>query len=81
MGSPKPDPYQVVSDLIANAIATARVLGENRRIANLVAGSVNRYMAETDDGDALLTYALGCISAEDAGHVPVLKASLEVLSG
>jgi len=80
MGDDKPDPFAVIAGLIANAIQTARVFGENRRISNLVAGSVARFMADMDDGDALVTHALGCIDAEDAGHVPALKASLLSLS-
>jgi len=80
VGSPKPDPYRVTRELIANAVQTARFLGENLRISNLVAGSVGRLMAELDDGDALLTHALACIAAEDAGYVPVLQARLQAMS-
>ena len=36
MAKPKQNPYQTTSDLIANAIGTAKVVGENRRITNLV---------------------------------------------
>lgn len=80
MDSPKPDPYLISRDLIANAIATAKVLGENRRITRLVASSVKRFMDDMDDGEALLSHALACISAEDAGDVPLLKAALLDLS-
>lgn len=80
MGSAKQDPYRVTGDLIANAIDTAKVFGENRRISNLIAGSVGRFMAEMEDGDALLLHAFGCISDEDAEYLPELRASLQSLS-
>ncbi len=80
MAGPKHNPYEVTGELIANAIQTARVFGENRRISHLVAGSVKRFMAEMDDGDALLEHALACIADEDAGHVPALRAALQALS-
>jgi len=77
-----PNPYQATTDLIANAIGTAKVVGENRRITNLVAGSIARFAAEMDDsdaGDQLLSHALSCISAQDAGHVPGLHSALNAL--
>ena len=82
MGKPKANPYQATADLIANAIGTAKVLGENRRITNLVAGSVARFAAEMDDsdaGDELLSHALECISEQDAAHVPALHSALNAL--
>lgn len=82
MGKPKPSPYQATSDLIANAIGTAKVFGENLRITNLVAGSIGRFAMEMDDsdaGDELLSHALSCISAQDAEHVPSLYAALHAL--
>jgi len=80
MGNAKPDPYRITGDLITSAINTARIFGENRRISNLVAGSVSRFMAEMNDGDALLSHALGYISDEDEAYVPELRASLQALS-
>jgi hypothetical protein len=80
MSDDKPDPFEVVSELVTNAIQTAKVFGENRRISNLVAGSVSRFMADMDDGDALVSHALGYIDAEAAGYVPELTASLQALS-
>lgn len=82
MGKPKSNPYQATADLIANTIGTAKVLGENRRITNLVASSVGRFVAEMDDsdaGDELLSHALSCISAQDAEHVPALHSALNAL--
>lgn len=82
MGKPKLSPYQATSDLIANAIGTAKVFGENRRITNLVASSVGRFILEMEDsdaGDELLSHALGCISAQDAEHVPTLHSALNAL--
>jgi len=72
----KPDPFELTREMIANAIGTARVCGENRRISNLVAGSVVRFMAEMDDGRTLLAHALACVDA-DADQVPVLWALLQ----
>jgi hypothetical protein len=78
----KPNPYQATANLIANAIGTAKVFGENRRITNLVASSILRFAAEMDDsdaGDELLSHALSCISAQDAEHVPGLHLALSTL--
>jgi hypothetical protein len=83
MAKPKPNPYQTTSDLIANAISTAKVFGENRRITSLVASSIGRFILEMEDsdaGDELLSHALSCISAQDAEHVPILHSALNALS-
>lgn len=83
MAKPKPNPYLTTSELIANAIVTAKVMGENRRITNLVASSIAKFILEMDDGDAgdeLLAHALSCISAQDVGHVPTLHAALNALA-
>jgi hypothetical protein len=82
MAKPRQNPYQTTSELIANAIGTARVLGENRRITNLVSSSIGRFILEMDDsdaGDELLAHALSCISAQDAEHVPTLHSALNAL--
>ena len=82
MGKSRQNPYQTTSDLIANAIGTARVLGENRRITNLVSSSIGRFILEMDDtgsGDELLSHALSCISVEDVEHVPKLYSALKAL--
>ena len=83
MGKAKNNPYQATTDLIGNAIGTAKVFGENRRITNLVASSILRFAAEMNDsdaGDELLSHALNCISAQDAEHVPMLCSALNALS-
>jgi hypothetical protein len=82
MAKPRQNPYQTTSELIANAIGTAKVLGENRRITNLVSSSIGRFILEMDDsdaGDELLAHALSCISAQDAEHVPTLHSALNAL--
>lgn len=83
MGKPAQSLYQATSDLIANAIGTAKVFGENRRITNLVASSIGRFILEMEDsdaGDELLSHALSCISTQDAEHVPILHSALHALS-
>jgi hypothetical protein len=82
MGKPKQNPYQTTSDLIANTIGTAKVLGENQRITNLVASSIGRFVLEmdnTDSGDELLSHALSCINSQDAELVPKLHSALNAL--
>jgi hypothetical protein len=82
MAKSKLNPYQATSDLIANAIGTAKVFGENRRITNLVASSIGRFILEMEDsdaGDELLAHALSCIRAQDAEHVPTLYSTLNAL--
>lgn len=82
MAKPKISPYLATSDLIANAIGTAKVFGESTRITNLVSSSIGRFILEMDDddaGDELLSHALSCISPQDAEHVPTLHASLNAL--
>ncbi|HEY3432984.1 MAG TPA: hypothetical protein VGK09_10590 [Rhodocyclaceae bacterium] len=85
--SKKPDPYEASAALIANAIGTAKVLGENSRITGLVVSSVGRFAAELDaateegatgtsPGRALLQFALTRISAADAPLVPKLHGGL-----
>lgn len=80
MTSVKLDPYLVTSGLITDAISTARVFGENRKINTLVASSIKRFMADMDDGESLLDHAMAYINAEDARFVPTLVASLQGMS-
>ena len=90
----KPDPYATTEALIANAITTARVLGENARITGLVASSIGRFAAELDaaaegvigdtpaaesPGRALLQFALSHIDADAAAIVPRLHRGLSAL--
>ena len=82
MGKLKQNPYQTTSELIANAIGAAKVLGENQRITSLVASSIGRFILEmdnTDSGDELLSHAISCISLQDAAHVPKLNSALNAL--
>ena len=86
MAKQKTDPFQATADLIANALGTAKIFGENPRITRLVASSVGRFAAELDkDEDAepgatLVSFALDRISDEDALVVPRLYASLKELA-
>lgn len=87
--SKKVAPYEASAALIANAIGTAKVLGENPRITRLVVSSIGRFAAELDGaspvtsaagpGRALLQYALTRISAADAPLVPELHNGLNKL--
>lgn len=85
MARAKTDFYRATADLIANAVMTARVLGENQRITRLVAGSVGRYMREMDTapgsapGEELLEFALDCLEERGAEQVPALAAALRAL--
>jgi hypothetical protein len=82
MAKPKHNPYQTTRELIANAIGTAKVLGENRRITNLVSSSIGKFILEMDSsdaGDELLAHAISCISSQDAEHVPTLHSALNAL--
>jgi len=82
MAKPKQNPYQTTSELIANAIGTAKVLGENRRITNLVSSSIAKFILEMDNsdaGDELLSHALSCINEQDAEYVPTLHSALNAL--
>lgn len=82
----KVDPYAASAALIANAITTARVLGETPRITRLVVSTIGRFAAELDgpegsnqQGKALLQYALTRISASDAPLVPKLHGGINKL--
>lgn len=82
------DYRQIVSDLIANAIGSSRVTGENRRITRLVAGSIARFTAElrtdagNDEARALINHAAALL-AESGGHdvVPTLTAAVAAIAG
>lgn len=82
----KVDPYAATAALIANAITTAKVLGEIPRITRLVVSTIGRFAAELDGpddsdqpGKALLQYALTRISAADAPLVPKLHSGINKL--
>lgn len=82
------DYQQIVSDLIANAIGSSRVVGENRRVTRLVAGSIDRFAAElrtdarNDEARALINHA-ATLLAESGGAdvVPTLTAAVTAIAG
>lgn len=81
------DYQRIVSELIANAIATSRIAGENGRITRLVAGSIGRFAAELTVGrqgeqaDALLEHARHLLEKNDgADVVPALTAAVDALA-
>lgn len=81
----KPDPFDTTTSLIQNAIGSAKVLGENQRVARLVASSLGRLMAEADAADgggghALLDHAQSCIGPDDVKHIPWLMQALATLA-
>tara|TARA_R110001583_G_scaffold24563_2_gene89900 strand:- start:169094 stop:169360 length:267 start_codon:yes stop_codon:yes gene_type:complete len=78
---------RIVSELIANAIATSRIAGENGRITRLVAGSIGRFASELKVGneagkaDALLAHARDLLAENDGAEVvPALTAAVEALA-
>jgi len=80
------DYHAVVTDLIANAIKTSKVTGENGRITRLVAGSIGRFAAElrgsdhADEARALIEHARELLDAGDGAEiVPSLTAAVAAL--
>ncbi len=80
------DYQHIISDLIANAIGSSRVTGENSRITRLVAGSIDRFAAELRGGEReeeakqLVEYAAALLAdAEGADVVPALTAAVEAM--
>jgi len=80
------DHYRATAGLIANAVMSARVLGENQRITRLVASSVGRFMQEMDatpgsaPGEELLDFALDCLQEQGPECVPALASALRALA-
>lgn len=81
------DYQRIVADLIANAIGTSKVTGENRRITRLVAGSIDRFAAELrvgerDDEARELVEHAAALLAEYGGAdvVPDLTATVRALA-
>lgn len=80
--------YQaIVADLIANAIGSSRVVGENSRITRLVAGSIERFAAElrgdARDGEAraLVAHAAALLAENNGAEVvPDLTAAVEAMA-
>ena len=82
------DYHAVVTNLIANAIKTSKVTGENGRITRLVAGSIGRFAAElrssdqADEARALIEHARELLDAGDGAEiVPSLTAAVAALEG
>lgn len=80
------DYQRIVSDLIANAISSSRVAGENSRITRLVAGSIDRFAAElrggerNDEARELVEHAAALLAEYDAADVvPDLTAAIGAL--
>ncbi|THF64203.1 hypothetical protein [Pseudothauera rhizosphaerae] len=81
------DYHAIVTDLIANAIRTSKVTGENGRITRLVAGSIGRFAAELkvgnqeDEAQALIEHAQELLAAGDGAEVvPALTAAVAALA-
>jgi len=81
------DYQQIVADLIANAIGSSRITGENRRITRLVAGSIDRFAAELRTGardgeaQALVEHAAALLSESGgADVVPALTAAVAAMT-
>lgn len=81
------DYQQIVADLIANAIGSSRVTGENSRISRLVAGSINRFATElrteARDGEAreLVEHAAALLAESGGGDVvPALTAAVAAIA-
>ncbi len=81
------DYQRIVSDLIANAIGSSRVTGENSRITRLVAGSIDRFAAELRVGardieaHALIEHAATLLAESNgADVVPALTAAVAAMT-
>lgn len=78
---------RIVSDLIANAIGSARVAGENSRITRLVAGSIERFATELrvgerdDEARELVRHAAALLAEQEGDEVvPALTAAVEAMA-
>lgn len=81
------DYQRIISDLIANAISSSRVAGENSRITRLVAGSIERFSAELragardDEARDLVEHAAALLTEYDgADLVPALTATVQAMA-
>jgi len=84
MKKPSINPYQETARLIGSAITNARVFGENRRIANLVASSIGRFAAQIDaeggDGDELVDFAVEQLAEGGGDSAPALGEAITALA-
>lgn len=78
---------RIITDLIANAISSSRVTGENSRVTRLVAGSVERFAAELrhggrdDEARELVELAAGLLADYDGAEVvPALTATVDAMA-
>ena len=78
---------RIIGDLIAQAIGSARVAGENGRITRLVAGSIDRFAAELRNGEregearALVAHAAAQLAEADGAEVvPALTAAVQAMA-
>lgn len=81
------DYRRIITDLIANAIGSSRVAGENSRITRLVAGSIGRFAAELraaareDEARDLVEHAAALLAENDgADLVPALTATVQAMA-
>jgi hypothetical protein len=81
------DYQRIITDLIANAIGSSRVAGENSRITRLVAGSIERFSAELragareDEARDLVDHAAALLVEYDgADLVPALTATVQAMA-
>lgn len=81
------DYQRIVANLIANAIGTSKVTGENSRITRLVAGSIERFAAELrggerdDEARALVRHAADLLAGNGGAEVvPALTAAVEAMA-
>jgi hypothetical protein len=81
------DYQRIVSDLIANALGSSRVAGENSRITRLVAGSIERFAAElrvaarADEAGELVEHAAALLAEHDgADVVPALTEAVQAMA-
>lgn len=79
------DRFEAAAEMVATAIQTAGVFGENQRITRLIVGNIGRMAAELDaepgspGGRALLRHAIAGIAPDDALLVPKLLQGLQEL--
>jgi hypothetical protein len=81
------DYQRIITDLIANAISSSRVAGENSRITRLVAGSIERFSIELratareDEARDLVDHAAALLVEYDgADLVPALTATVQAMA-
>lgn len=80
------DRFEAAAEMVATALQTAQIFGENQRITRLIVGNIGRMAAELDatpdgpSGLALIRHALTAIPDDAGTLVPALRAGLETLA-